>query len=102
MMFQSTKIRIRNSMWEKNKQTKGATALEEKLLCRCESLHLDVSQGEGDVVELVDVGGFDGGRHHLGVDSDFPRPGVARVVGDARVAAGLQDVSQAVIPRKHH
>lgn len=65
-------------------------------------LYLVVSQSEGDMVELVDVSGRDGGRYDLGVDSDFPCSRVARVVGDTGVAAGLQDVTDAVVSHKHH
>lgn len=66
------------------------------------SLYLAVPQSEGDVVELVNVGRFDGSSDDLGVDSDFPSLCIARVVGDTRVAARLQDVTDAVVSHKHH
>lgn len=66
------------------------------------ALYLAVPQSEGDMVELVAVSRFDGGGHHAGVDSDFPCSRVARVVGDTRVRARLQDVADAVIAHKHH
>lgn len=66
------------------------------------SLYLVVSQSEGDMVKLVNVSRFDGCCDDLGVDSDFPSSCIPRVVGDTRVAARLQDVTDAVIPHKHH
>lgn len=66
------------------------------------SFYLRVSEREGDVVELVDVSRCDGRRYDLGVDSDFPCSRVARVVRDTGVAAGLQDVTDAVVSHKHH
>lgn len=66
------------------------------------SLYLTVSQSEGDMVKLVNVSRFDGCCNDLGVDSDFPRPCIPRVVSDTWVAARLQDVTDAVISHKHH
>lgn len=64
--------------------------------------YLRVSQSEDDALELVDVSRCDGRRDDLGVDSDFPRRRVARVVGDTGVGARLQDVADAVVSDKHH
>lgn len=69
---------------------------------RLVSTYLAVPQSEGHVVEPVDVSGFDGGGDDSGVDSDFPRPRVPRVVGDPRVGARLQDVADAVVAHEHH
>ena len=54
------------------------------------------------MVKLVNVSRFDGSRYDLGVDSDFPGFCIPRVVSDTWVAAGLQDVTDAVISHKHH
>lgn len=64
--------------------------------------YLAVSQSEGDMVKLVNISRFDGCCYDLGVDSDFPCSCIARVVGDTWVAAGLEDVADAVISHKHH
>lgn len=66
------------------------------------SLYLIVPQSEGDMVKLVNVSRFDGCCNDLGVDSDFPCPCIPWVVSDTRVAARLQDVTDAVISHKHH
>lgn len=59
-------------------------------------------QGKGHVVKLVHVSRFDGGCDDSGVDSDFPCSSVPGVVGDSGVAAGLQDVTEAVVVDEHH
>lgn len=66
------------------------------------AFYLRVSQNEDDVLELVDVSRCDSRRDDLGVDSDFPRCCVARVVRDTGVGARLQDVTDAVVSHKHH
>lgn len=54
--------------------------------------YLVVPEGEGDVVELVNVRRPDGGGDHAGVDGDFLHSHNTR----------LQDGANAVIVHEHH